>query len=147
MHGESGFMGLRPPQKMNISGMTFDRVEEGGSPRIYAGEGVLQRSEKDQLSLVRFTGCGKARRSNKRGASGCITRNSLPQVKEIEVTTEPFFRSLFSAGVANSRAKSTFEIARFSAGLKSSSPLLKQGASTIFDRAVSRHRRGFSNIQ
>ena len=47
---------------------------------------------------VGYTGCGKTRRSNKPGARACITRDSLPQVIERKLTTEPFFRSLYSPG-------------------------------------------------
>ena len=43
-------MGLRPTHEDENRGLTFDRVDEGGSPRIRAGGGALQRSGKSSKS-------------------------------------------------------------------------------------------------
>jgi hypothetical protein len=42
-----------------------------------------------------FTGCGKTRRSNKRGARRCITRIGAPQGIDGSFAADQFFSSLF----------------------------------------------------
>ena len=46
-------MALISPMRRKNEGMTIGGVDEGGSPRIYAGEGALQRSREK----VEFQSC------------------------------------------------------------------------------------------